>query len=95
MKVSHILRDRQGNWDELEELCKQVESRSARKADVVTRFAALYRAACADLALAGDGESSANWRSGSSGLIAGSLRARRRWRKKTGRGGPCPFDARA
>ena len=54
MKVSELLEKRQANWHQLESLCTAMESvrvrrRSAR--DVVL-FAALYRSACADLALA-------------------------------------------
>jgi uncharacterized membrane protein SpoIIM required for sporulation len=54
MKVSELLESRRGNWRELEELCGSLEGRSRRKVppDKAVRFAALYRAACADLALA-------------------------------------------
>lgn len=54
MKVSDLLESRKANWRELEALCKQLEGRSRRgmPARVVARFSALYRAACADLALA-------------------------------------------
>lgn len=54
MKVSEILAQRQGNWEELQRLCGVLESNKRRKMtpDVMSRFAALYRAACADLALA-------------------------------------------
>lgn len=50
MKVAVLLQQRQQNWLELDQLC----SRWHRKMDAatVTRFASLYRAACADLALA-------------------------------------------
>ena len=54
MKVSQLLESRQANWQELEGLSVQLEGRRRRKLDpaAMTRFAALYRAACADLALA-------------------------------------------
>lgn len=54
MKVAELLETRRRNWQELEVLCEQFQGRSARRMgpDVVTRFADLYRAACADLALA-------------------------------------------
>ncbi|MBN2024175.1 MAG: stage II sporulation protein M [Pirellulales bacterium] len=54
MKVSDLLESRRANWRELEELC--VRMAKQRRRDVgprtVARFAALYRGACADLALA-------------------------------------------
>jgi len=54
MKVSDLLESRQTNWQELERLCAQMEGSSRRTlpAQTVTRFAALYRSVCADLALA-------------------------------------------
>lgn len=54
MKVSDLLESRRANWRELEQLCAWMEGRSRRTlpARTVTRFSALYRAACADLALA-------------------------------------------
>ncbi len=54
MKVSDLLESRQANWSELERLCGYLEGRSRRKvpAETAGRFAALYRCACADLALA-------------------------------------------
>jgi len=54
MKVAELLRSRRANWKELEGLCAQLENRRRRKVAPTTmsRFAALYRAACADLALA-------------------------------------------
>ncbi|MBN2218106.1 MAG: stage II sporulation protein M [Pirellulales bacterium] len=54
MKVSDLLEARRENWSALEQLCKQLESRGRRRLDAsaVSRFAALYRSACADLALA-------------------------------------------
>lgn len=66
MKVAELLEQRRKNWQELEHLCEKLrnstssrilrsrKSSQVRKgnAAVVSRFAALYRAACADLALA-------------------------------------------
>jgi uncharacterized membrane protein SpoIIM required for sporulation len=54
MKVAELLEQRRANWRELEQLCDQLEQRTVRSlgADKVHRFAALYRSACADLALA-------------------------------------------
>ena len=54
MKVSDLLESRRENWHELEQLCAALEQRKRRNvgARAVARFASLYRAACADLALA-------------------------------------------
>jgi len=54
MKVSDLLESRRQNWRELELLCGRLEGRSQRSVEpgVATRFASLYRAVCADLALA-------------------------------------------
>lgn len=54
MKVSELLQQRRANWQELETLCEQAQTRRARAmgAAAVSRMATLYRAACADLALA-------------------------------------------
>jgi len=54
MKVSDLIRSRQANWRELEQCCAALEGASHRRvsAEAATRFAALHRAACADLALA-------------------------------------------
>ena len=54
MKVVELLEKRRQNWSELELLCSQIQHRNKRKlgAESVARFATLYRAACADLALA-------------------------------------------
>jgi uncharacterized membrane protein SpoIIM required for sporulation len=54
MKVAEFLKQRRENWQELEQLCVQIESRRTRTLGpaAVDRFAFLYRAACADLALA-------------------------------------------
>ena len=51
MKVSEILKQRQPGWMELEALCKSVRRKSASP-EVINRMTAMYRAACADLALA-------------------------------------------
>ena len=54
MKVSELLAERHQNWSELQRLCAMMEGRSKRSlsAAMVSRFSVLYRAACADLALA-------------------------------------------
>ncbi len=54
MKVSELLAERHQNWAELQQLCGRLEGRRARRQrpETLNRFAALYRAACADLALA-------------------------------------------
>lgn len=55
MKVAQLLEKRRGNWHQLENLCERMESKVTLRgtsAAELTRFAALYRAACADLALA-------------------------------------------
>jgi uncharacterized membrane protein SpoIIM required for sporulation len=54
MKVSDLLSSRRENWRELDLLCGRFEGRSRMliPAATVNRFAALYRSACADLALA-------------------------------------------
>jgi len=54
MKVADLLEKRRAHWRELEELCVKAEGTRKRKlgAARVSRFAALYRSACADLALA-------------------------------------------
>ena len=55
MKVVELLERRRQNWQELERYCEQLQA-SARGPKLpppsMSRFAALYRAACADLALA-------------------------------------------
>ncbi|PQO44906.1 stage II sporulation protein M [Blastopirellula marina] len=54
MKVAQLIEKRRVYWQELENLCSQM-SNSRKKslgARNIARFAALYRAACADLALA-------------------------------------------
>lgn len=51
MKVAELLETRSAQWEELETLCR-TERAGARSAEVQVRFARLYRAACADLALA-------------------------------------------
>ncbi len=54
MKVYDLLESRRGQWRELETLCARLEDpRGPRlRPDEIARFAALYRAACGDLALA-------------------------------------------
>ena len=54
MKVAELLQIRRRQWKELESLCDTIESRqrSCIGANTVSRFTSLYRAACADLALA-------------------------------------------
>lgn len=55
MNVALLLEKRRVQWAELERLCDQMELsvRSGASSQQVARFATLYRAACADLALAG------------------------------------------
>jgi uncharacterized membrane protein SpoIIM required for sporulation len=55
MIIAAVLEKRQHQWAELEQLCDALEVRGRAKkgdAEAVARFASLYRAACADLALA-------------------------------------------
>ena len=54
MKASKLIELRQPTWSRLEQLCDEFGSRSSNKvpAQKVNEFAALYRNACADLALA-------------------------------------------
>lgn len=54
MKVAQLLERRQQQWRDLETMCRALEKRRLRQLGGagVARFAALYRAACADLALA-------------------------------------------
>jgi uncharacterized membrane protein SpoIIM required for sporulation len=54
MKASKLIELRQPSWNRLEKLCDEFGSRSTNKvpARIVNEFAALYRNACADLALA-------------------------------------------
>ncbi len=52
MKVAELLESRRGNWRQLDELCRKLEQWRRLPAPVVARFASLYRAVCADLALA-------------------------------------------
>ena len=49
MKVAQLLEKRRQNWHELESLCSRTSSFTAAEA---SRFSTLYRAVCADLALA-------------------------------------------
>jgi uncharacterized membrane protein SpoIIM required for sporulation len=52
MKVSQLLESRRTNWRQLDELCRKLEQWRRLPAPVVARFASLYRAVCADVALA-------------------------------------------
>ena len=54
MKVSELLQQRKKHWNELERMCAHMENRRHAKmpASEITRFAAVYRSVCADLALA-------------------------------------------
>lgn len=53
MKVAVLLREREQNWAELDRLCTEIRAIGGVKdPSKVNRFSALYRAACADLALA-------------------------------------------
>src|SRR5262245_60507639 len=54
MKVPELLERRRPNWQELDKLCDKVQSGPGKTlaAPEVSRMGALYRAACADLALA-------------------------------------------
>lgn len=54
MKVSELLERRREQWRDLEHLCHEMERNSPRRvgAPTISKFAGLYRAACADLALA-------------------------------------------
>ena len=55
MNVAKLLEQRRTQWAELEKLCADLEVRgkaSAGGALAISRFASLYRSACADLALA-------------------------------------------
>jgi uncharacterized membrane protein SpoIIM required for sporulation len=54
MKVAKLLEQRRRQWHELEELCVAMQGRRLRelRSDQLSRFAALYRGVCADLALA-------------------------------------------
>ncbi len=53
MTVAEVVERRRAAWAELESLCAMLESRGKPpQAVAASRFAALYRSACADLALA-------------------------------------------
>src|SRR5688572_12104702 len=54
MKVSKLLETRRANWQELESICTRLETTFSGNLppEGYVRFAALYRSACADLALA-------------------------------------------
>ncbi|MFW6168876.1 MAG: stage II sporulation protein M [Planctomycetota bacterium] len=51
MKVAELLEQRRERWLELDQLCLQLDSKR-KDPRAVSRFVSLYRAACADLALA-------------------------------------------
>lgn len=50
MKVVELLERRRQNWQELERYCERISLSSLNTAEI-SRFSALYRAVCADLAL--------------------------------------------
>ena len=54
MKTAELLESRRANWQELERICNEMAGvgKKKRNARRIGRFAALYRATCADLALA-------------------------------------------
>ncbi|MFM9068859.1 MAG: stage II sporulation protein M [Planctomycetota bacterium] len=54
MKVVELLAQRRASWEELDRLCVSLQGRRGRRISpaLATRFSDLYRAACADLALA-------------------------------------------
>jgi uncharacterized membrane protein SpoIIM required for sporulation len=54
VKVAELIEIRRAQWGDLEQLCRDLEHRRLKKlgGEAVSRFARLYRAACADLALA-------------------------------------------
>src|SRR5256885_15602848 len=54
MKVAELLDKRRLNWQELERLTDELQNgrKKSMPPATITRFATLYRAACADLALA-------------------------------------------
>ncbi|MCA9173168.1 MAG: stage II sporulation protein M [Planctomycetales bacterium] len=54
MRAAELLARRQMQWQELDGLCEELQSSRISKAApaTISRFASLYRAACADLALA-------------------------------------------
>lgn len=55
MNIAKLLEERRLQWAELEQLCSELEVRGrsrGKRAEAVSRFATLYRSACADLALA-------------------------------------------
>jgi uncharacterized membrane protein SpoIIM required for sporulation len=51
MKVVELLERRRKNWQELERYCDRVGTTAGLNTAEISRFSALYRAACADLAL--------------------------------------------
>ncbi len=53
MKVAELIESRRGNWRQLDQMCDRMERLGKRRMTALemARFAALYRACCADLAL--------------------------------------------
>jgi len=54
MRVAELLEKRKAHWQQLESLCERFEGRKRRElpGEEIARLSSLYRAACADLALA-------------------------------------------
>ena len=53
MKVAELIEKRRPSWQELEQICETVSrQKKGVSPEVIARFSSLYRAACADLALA-------------------------------------------
>jgi uncharacterized membrane protein SpoIIM required for sporulation len=52
MKVADLIASRQAMWEELESICSLINGGSKLDPVTIERFSALYRSACADLALA-------------------------------------------
>jgi uncharacterized membrane protein SpoIIM required for sporulation len=54
MQIAEIVAARRQNWQELDSLCSKLEARRGTTfaPETISRFSALYRSACADLALA-------------------------------------------
>ena len=52
MKVAELIENRRPQWEELDQLCETLAGKDGKEPEHVNRFSQLYRAACADLALA-------------------------------------------
>lgn len=52
MKVAELIENRRPQWEELDGLCETLGAVGKNEPDQINRFSQLYRAACADLALA-------------------------------------------